>query len=239
MGLKNRLIQEKEGNFSGGLYYWTQILFAYNSNHIEGSRITEEQTRQIFDSGTFFSNADEPIKTDDILETLNHFKAYDFILEHADEPLSHDFVKKLHKILKRNTSQDGDELYNVGGYKKFNNQIGDIHAAQTTPASDVEKEMEEFFTKYQQFQDDGLYLAQFHYDFERIHPHSDGNGRIGRLILYKELLRMNGTPLVIRDENRAYYLRGLQEFENDPQYLADTLLFEQDYYQGLIKQFLE
>lgn len=237
MKLKERLLLEKEGNFSGGLYYWTQILFAYHSNAIEGNQLTENQTKQIFDTGTFFPEGDHPIKTDDIIETLNHFKAFDYVIKRSDEHLSHDFVKGLHKVLKQNTSHENSPLYNVGEYKKFNNQIGSLQATATTPVEMVESAMTKYFQQYYEFKDEGLFMAKSHVDFERIHPFSDGNGRIGRLILFKELLRIEGTPFVIRDENRAYYIRGLQEFDQNTGYLVDTLLHEQDYYRELIKKF--
>nr|WP_236671935.1 Fic family protein [Enterococcus sp. BWB1-3] len=204
---------------------------------MEGSQLSESQTKQIFDSGTFFPDGSKPIKTDDILETLNHFKAFDYILVHVNESLTHDFVKHLHRLLKQNTSQEGSELFSTGEYKRFNNQIGSLNAAQTTSVEDVEKEMTTYFKKYKDIKDEGKSIAKFHYDFEKIHPFSDGNGRIGRLLLYKELLRIDGIPLVVRDENRAYYIRGLQEYETNQGYLIDTLLNEQDYYRELIERF--
>jgi Fic family protein len=235
--LKQRLTEERDGQMAGGLYYWTQVLFAFNSNHIEGTQLSESQTQQIFDTGTFFPEADEPVKADDVIETQNHFRAFDYILENADEPLTHEFLQTLHAILKHGTSQEFVDRYNVGGYKTYNNQIGSFNALETVRVEDVKTALDDLFSEAEALIDDEKVIAKFHHDFEAIHPFSDGNGRIGRLILFKELLRIGGMPLIVRDENRAYYIRGLREFATTPDYLTDTLGAEQDYFKTLIQRF--
>lgn len=243
MRLVEELLNQRNKHMSAGLYYWTQILFSYNSNHIEGTRLSADQTQQIFDSGTVFANAqDDPIKLDDLIETKNHFRAFDWLLDHVDEPLSPDLVLQLHRILKNGTSQVDDPRYNVGGFKVEPNEIGLINAVATTPPEEVGKALRTLFSEWEAQsptdRGDLVALAHCHFAFEAIHPFSDGNGRVGRLLIFKECCRVGVTPLIIRDENRAYYLRGLKEYTRTPGYLEDTLGFEQDYYQSLVDKFL-
>lgn len=243
MTLDEELRNQRDKTMAGNLYYWTQIFFSYNNNHIEGVRLSIDQTQQIFDTGTIFANdKNDPIKADDIVETQNHFKAFDFVLDTIDEPLTLAYIIQIHKILKTYTSQEKDARYNVGGFKQIPNEIGLLDAVKTTAPENVKADLTTLFQNWEsQIQSEWQQLAQlasFHHAFELIHPFSDGNGRVGRLLLYKELCRAQVVPFIIRDENRAYYIRGLKSFASTPGYLVDTLGYEQDYYKTLIQKFM-
>lgn len=243
MTLVEELRNQRDKKMAGNLYYWTQILFSYNSNHIEGSKLSLDQTQQIFDTGTVFANdKNEPIKVDDIVETQNHFKAFDLVLDTINEPLTPAYIIHIHKMLKTYTSQETDARYNVGGFKQIPNEIGLLDAVKTTAPENVTSALTTLFQNWESRSQDERQrlrqLASFHQTFELIHPFSDGNGRVGRLLLYKELCRVQAVPFIIRDENRAYYIRGLKTFESTPGYLVDTFGYEQDYYETLIRKFL-
>ncbi|GAA3613192.1 Fic family protein [Secundilactobacillus similis] len=243
MVLVEELRNQRDKTMAGNLYYWTQIFFSYNNNHIEGVRLSLDQTQQIFDTGTIFANdKNDPIRVDDIVETQNHFKAFDFVLDTIDEPLTPAYIIQIHKILKTYTSQEKDSRYNVGGFKQVPNDIGMLDAVKTTVPKNVKADLTRLFQNWEsQTPNERQQLAQlanFHQSFELIHPFSDGNGRVGRLLLYKELCRAQAVPFIIRDENRTYYIRGLKTFASTPGYLVDTFGYEQDYYETLIQKFL-
>ena len=231
-----RLQEEKQIRLKGGIYHQTQVKLAYNSNHMEGSKLTEDQTRYIYETNTIGLEK-EPANIDDIIETVNHFQCFDYILDCAEDVLTENVIKKIHQILKSNTSDSRLEWFNVGDYKQRSNMVGD---SKTTPPSRVKKEMQRLLFEYQQketvtFED----IVEFHYHFEKIHPFQDGNGRVGRLIIFKECLKYNITPFIVDERHKLYYYRGLKEFENERGYLIDTCLSAQDMYIELLKYFTE
>lgn len=231
-----RLREEKKIKLKGGIYHQTQIKLSYNSNHMEGSRITEDQTRYIYETNTIGIEK-EPTNIDDIIETVNHFQCFDYILDCAEDALTESVIKKIHSILKGNTSDSRLEWFNVGDYKQRPNMVGD---SKTTPPSKVKKDIQRLLFEYNQkevinFED----IVEFHYRFERIHPFQDGNGRVGRLIIFKECLRYNIVPFIIDEKHKIYYYRGLKEFENEKGYLMGTCLSSQDVYKEMLKYFVE
>ena len=230
-----RLRDEKDIKLKGGIYHQTQIKLAYNSNHIEGSRLTEDQTRYIYETNTI--GVDEsPANIDDIFETVNHFQCFDYILDCADDLLSEDVIKNIHKILKTNTSDSRKEWFNVGDYKGLRNVIG--NGIPTVPPSKVKSEMEKLLYEYQKLRNVTFAdIITFHHNFESIHPFQDGNGRVGRLIIFKECLKHNITPFIIDEEHKMFYYRGLKEFKSEPGYLIDTCLSAQDNYKKLLDYF--
>ena len=229
------LRRERDQRVGGGLYYNTQILFAYNSNHMEGSTLSPEQTSQLYDTGALLPDgADDRIRADDVVETRNHFRAFSWILDHADEPVDKAMVCALHAILKRGTSQELDPDRNVGGYKVLPNVISQVMGVHTVLPADVPRAMERVFALYRDLRDDPYEIALAHWMFETTHPFSDGNGRIGRLVMFKELLRLDAIPVIVRDADRNLYVRGLDRFGTEPGFLVDTLLAERDWYEALV-----
>lgn len=231
-----RLQEEKQIRLKGGIYHQTQVKLAYNSNHMEGSKLTEDQTRYIYETNTIGLEK-EPANIDDILETVNHFQCFDYILDCAEDVLTENVIKKIHQILKSNTSDSRLEWFNVGDYKQRSNMVGD---SKTTPPSRVKKEMQRLLFEYQQketvtFED----IVEFHYHFEKIHPFQNGNGRVGRLIIFKECLKYSIIPFIVDERHKLYYYRGLKEFENERGYLIDTCLSAQDMYSELLEYFAE
>lgn len=231
-----QLREEKKIKLKGGIYHQTQIKLAYNSNHIEGSKLTEDQTRYIYETNTIGPEK-EPVNIDDIIETVNHFQCFDYILDCAEDILTENVIKKIHLLLKSNTSDSRLEWFNVGDYKQRANMVGD---SKTTIPGKVKKEIQQLLFEYQQkenitFED----IVEFHYHFERIHPFQDGNGRVGRLIIFKECLKYNIVPFIIDEQHKLYYYRGLKEFENERGYLIDTCLSAQDIYKKLLEYFKE
>ncbi|KFI52230.1 cell filamentation protein Fic [Bifidobacterium biavatii DSM 23969] len=234
-GLAEWLRRERDQKLSHGLYHNTQLVFAYNSNHMEGSTLTPEQTAQLYDTGELLPDSgNDVIRADDVIETTNHFRAFDWILDHVDDPVDKTFVCTLHAILKRGTRQETDPNRNVGGWKILPNVINAIQGVHTVLPADVPQAMNRVFAEFAELDDDPYAIAHAHWMFETTHPFSDGNGRVGRLILFKELMRLGTVPPLIRDENRAFYIRGLSRFPAEPGYLVDTLFSERDYYQQLI-----
>ena len=237
--LKNELIKQKNSKFKGNIYHYSQVNFAYNSNKIEGSRLTSDQTEAIFDTSSFISKADELIKLDDVIESTNHFKLFDYMIDNVDQVLTKEMMIEMNKILKRNTSDEDDPRYNVGGFKIVPNLIGVINEVKTTKPENVEKELDKLLNSYnskkQIFIED---IIDFHFKFERIHPFGDGNGRVGRMIMYKECLRNNIVPFIVLDDDKPYYLRGLKEYESDKMYLIDTIKHEQDIYVEICEELL-
>lgn len=232
--LLKRLIQEKEGKISGGIYHRTQIDLTYNSNHIEGSRLTHEQTRYIFETNTI-GITDETVNVDDILETTNHFRCIDLIIDKAHDKLSESLIKELHRILKYGTSDSRKSWFNVGDYKQLPNEVG---GEITCPPQDVHARMKSLLSAYNAIQDKTLRdILDFHHKFESIHPFQDGNGRVGRLIMFKECLAYGIVPFIITDELKLFYYRGLREWGHIDGYLTDTCLTAQDNYSLLLDYF--
>ena len=220
-----RLKMEKEAGIPGGIYHKVQIELTYNSNHMEGSRLTHDQTRYIFETNTI-GIQDEVVNVDDIVETANHFRCIDQIIELANYPLSEAFIKQLHYILKSGTSDSRKTWFAVGEYKRFENEVG---GSATAKPADVPGEMRNLLSRYNLSKQKTLKeIIQFHYEFEKIHPFQDGNGRVGRLIMFKECLRNGITPFIIEDDIKEFYYRGLKEWKNEQGYLMDTCLTAQD-----------
>ena len=229
-----RLRLEKDAGIPGGIYHKVQIELTYNSNHIEGSRLTHDQTRYIFETNTI-GISDETIKVDDIVETANHFKCIDQVIDMANFMLSESFVKQLHLLLKSGTSDSRKSWFAVGDYKRFENEVG---GKETTKPSDVPKAMKKLLKEYNANKHKSLKeIIDFHYKFENIHPFQDGNGRVGRLIMFKECLRNGITPFIISDDIKQYYYRGLNEWKNEPGYLMDTCLTAQDRFKAYMDYF--
>ena len=229
-----RLRLEKDAGIPGGIYHKVQIELTYNSNHIEGSRLTHDQTRYIFETN-IIGISDETIKVDDIVETANHFKCIDQVIDMANFMLSESFVKQLHLLLKSGTSDSRKSWFAVGDYKRFENEVG---GKETTKPSDVPKAMKKLLKEYNANKHKSLKeIIDFHYKFENIHPFQDGNGRVGRLIMFKECLRNGITPFIISDDIKQYYYRGLNEWKNEPGYLMDTCLTAQDRFKAYMDYF--
>nr|MBP3283311.1 Fic family protein [Treponema sp.] len=219
------LKREKESSLKGGIYHKIQIDLTYNSNHIEGSRLTHEQTRFIFETKTI-GISDTAVKVDDIVETVNHFRCIDLVIEGARTKLSESFIKQLHLILKSGTADSQKSWFNVGGYKMLENEVG---GEETAKPGDVSKEMKALLAEYNSKSKISLDdILDFHVRFEKIHPFQDGNGRVGRLIMFKECLKNNITPFIITDELKLFYYRGIKNWRDERGYLRDTCLSAQD-----------
>ena len=228
------LQEEKKSKYSGGIYHKTQIDLTYNSNHMEGSRLTYDQTRYIFETNTI-SVENETLNVDDVIETANHFRCIDMIIDNAKSALPEKFIKELHLILKSGTSDSRLECFSVGDYKKRPNEAGGMPTAMPEEAAD---KMKALLTEYngkeeKTFED----VLDFHVKFERIHPFQDGNGRVGRLIMFKECLKYNIVPFIIEDNLKMFYYRGLKEWNNEKGYLTDTCLTAQDKYKAYLDYF--
>ena len=223
-----RLREEKQCRMPGGIYHEIQIRMTYNSNHIEGSTLTEEQTRQIFETSSvgFY----ETVNVDDIVETVNHFRAIDYCIDIAEENLSEEIIKHFHYLLKRSTSDEMRAWFNVGEYKALDNAIGaGANIINTSSAKNVASDMSKLIKSYLSIENSSLEdIIKFHYEFEKIHPFQDGNGRVGRLIAFKECLKHNVIPFIIEDSKKRFYYRGLQEYLREPGYLIDTCYDGQD-----------
>ena len=232
--LSDILIAEKKNNIKGGIYHKIQVDMTYNSNHIEGSRLTHEQTRYIFETNTI-GFTDESIKVDDIVETVNHFRCIDEIIEHANSSLTEKLIKNLHRILKTGTSDSKLDWFAVGNYKKLPNEVG---GRDTTLPENVEIEIKKLMSSYNNKKEKTLHdIIDFHVQFVRIHPFQDGNGRIGRLIMFNECLKHNIVPFIIEDDIKMFYYRGLKEWNNEPGYLTDTCLSAQDKFKKYLDYF--
>ena len=232
------LREQKDMKLKGNLYHQTQVSFAYNTNHIEGSTLTEDQTRYIFETNTILFEGDTVAKVDDILETSNHFKLVDYMLDVADKKLTEKMIKEFHKILKDGTLDSRVEWFNVGEYKQRANTIGS--GIKTTSPNNVEKEMSKLMDWYNSLKQVTIKeIIEFHYKFESIHPFQDGNGRIGRIIMFKECLKNNIVPFIIQDADKLFYYRGLKEYKSEKGYLTDTCLNAQDQYIKMIEYYLK
>ena len=232
--LLSRLKIEKEAGMTGGIYHKIQIELTYNSNHIESSRLTKDQTRYIFETNTI-GVSDSSVNVDDIIETANHFRCIDLVIDQAKYVLTEGFIKQLHLTLKNGTSDSRKAWFAVGDYKRLENEVGGI---QTAKSEEVPQKMKELLKAYNRTKQKSLdELLQFHYDFERIHPFQDGNGRVGRLILFKECLRNDIVPFIIEDDIKEFYYRGLQEWKSEKGYLRDTCLTAQDRFKEYMDYF--
>ena len=216
------LLDEKANKYSGGIYHKTQIDLTYNSNHMEGSRLTHDQIRYIFETNTIGIEK-EVLNVDDVIETANHFRCIDMIIDYAKATLTENFIKKLHLVLKNGTSDSRKDWFVVGNYKKLPNEVGGMETALPEYNNQEEKTLED--------------ILNFHVKFECIHPFQDGNGRVGRLIMFKECLKYNIVPFIIEDNLKMFYYRGLKEWNNEKGYLTDTCLTAQDRYKAYLDYF--
>lgn len=233
--LLQQLLEEKEMKLKGGLYHITQIKLAYNSNRIEGSRLSEDQTRYIYETNTISVEPDETASVDDITETINHFSCFDYMLDCADELLTEEMIKKYHLLLKRNTSDERKEWFHVGDYKAKPNMVGDSETASPANVShDMQQLLVDYCAKNAITIED---IIDFHYRFEIIHPFQDGNGRVGRMIMFKECLKHSILPFIIDHEHKLFYYRGLKEYPYEKGFLIDTCLSSQDRYEALAAYF--
>ena len=228
------LREQKDARLKGGIYHRTQIDLTYNSNHIEGSRLTHDQTRYIFETNTIGIEG-EIVRVDDIIETTNHFRCIDIIIDRADERLTESLIKELHAVLKAGTSDSRRDWFAVGDYKRLPNEVG---GNDTTAPEDVKREMRALLAEYNAIKkksfDD---ILDLHQRFEAIHPFQDGNGRVGRLIMFKECLANGIVPFIITDDLKMFYYRGLQQWPHIKEYLRDTCLTAQDNYKALLDYF--
>lgn len=232
--LLNVLREQKSSRLKGSIYHRTQIDLTYNSNHIEGSKLTHDQTRYIFETNTI-GITDQAINVDDIVETVNHFRCIDYIIDHAEEKLTESLIRQLHLILKSGTSDSKKDWFMVGDYKRLPNEVGGM---DTCPPEEVHKQIKAFLSEYNAIRQKTLEdILDFHVRFERIHPFQDGNGRVGRLIMFKECLANNIVPFIITDELKMFYYRGLHEWGHVNGYLTDTILTAQDQYKALLSHF--
>ncbi len=232
--LLKTLIEQKEAKTKGGIYHRTQIDLTYNSNHMEGSRLTKEQTRYIFETNTI-GVTDEAILVDDIIETSNHFRCIDYVIDHAAEPITESMIKQLHAILKSGTSDASKNWFAVGEYKRLPNEVGGMETERPEKVGTAVRALiREYRSRQQVVLAD---ILDFHQRFEAIHPFQDGNGRVGRLIMFKECLRHGIVPFIITDELKMFYYRGLREWDRAPSYLTDTCLTAQDNYKAVLDYF--
>ena len=228
------LQEEKRTKYAGGIYHKTQIDLTYNSNHMEGSRLTHDQTRYIFETNTI-GVENEVLNVDDVIETANHFRCIDMIIDSAKAALTEKYIKELHLILKNGTSDSRKEWFAVGDYKKMPNEVGGM---ETTLPEDVAGKMKALLAEYNSKEEKTLDdILEFHVLFEKIHPFQDGNGRVGRLIMFKECLKYNIVPFIIEDNLKLYYYRGLKEWKNEKSWLTDTCLTAQDRYKVYLEYF--
>ena len=232
------LREQKSMKLKGNLYHNTQITFAYNTNHIEGSKLTEDQTRYIYETNTLLAEKDTITDLDDVIETANHFKLVDYMLEIADKKLTEKMIKEFHKILKEGTSDSRKDWFIVGDYKKLSNEVGGL---KTTEPKNVERDMKKLLEWYESLKQKTINeIIEFHAKFEKIHPFQDGNGRVGRIIAFKECLKNNIVPFIILDKDKLFYYRGLNQYQTNKEkgYLIDTCLNAQDQYTEMIKYYI-
>ncbi len=234
VSLADILKHEKEASLPGGIYHRVQIDLTYNSNHIEGSRLTHDQTRYIFETNTI-GLTDQSVNVDDIIETTNHFRCVDLMIEDSGDLLTEEWIRQIHGILKNGTSDGRQSWFAVGDYKKLPNEVG---GRPTVPPEQVAGRIKALLKAYNAVPEKTLAdLLQFHVDFERIHPFQDGNGRVGRILLFKECLRNDIVPFIITDEMKLYYYRGLQQWDTERGYLTDTCLAAQDEFRKVMDYF--
>ena len=237
VNILEELREQKNMKLKGNLYHNTQITFAYNTNHIEGSKLTEEQTIYIYETNTLLAEKDSITDLDDILETSNHFKLVDYMLDIADKKLTEDMIKEFHKILKEGTSDSRKDWFAVGDYKKLPNEVGGL---KTTKPQNVDRDMKKLLEWYESLKQITINeIIEFHVKFEKIHPFQDGNGRVGRIITFKECLKNNIVPFIILDKDKLFYYRGLKQYQTNKEkgYLIDTCLNAQDQYTKMVKYY--
>ncbi|CDA88619.1 putative uncharacterized protein [Clostridium sp. CAG:230] len=228
------LRNEKANKYSGGIYHKTQIDLTYNSNHMEGSRLTHDQTRYIFETNTIGIEK-EVLNVDDVIETANHFRCIDMIIDRAKLSLTEKIIKELHLILKNGTSDSRKDWFAVGNYKKLPNEVGGM---ETALPEEVANKMKKLLSEYNNKEEKNFEdILDFHVKFERIHPFQDGNGRVGRLIMFKECLKYNIVPFIIEDNLKMFYYQGLKEWDNEKGYLTDTCMTAQDRYKAYLDYF--
>ncbi len=238
--LKEELIQQRKSKFKGNIYHYSQVNFAYNSNKIEGGRLSEDETEEIFETDSFIPKSDETIKLDDLIEMKNHFRLFDYTLDTLNDDLSKEMIINMNKILKRNTTDEENPRYNVGGFKIIPNKIGLINVIDTSAPEDVEKDIGNLLLKYKKIKNVTIEdIIDFHYKFELIHPFGDGNGRVGRMIMFRECLRNNIMPFIVLDNDKPFYMRGLKNYKNDKLFLIDTIKHEQDLYEDIVNEMLD
>ena len=238
--LKRELIEQKNSKFKGNIYHFSEVAFAYNSNKIEGGKLTEDETEEIFSTNSFIPKRDDAIKLDDLIEMKNHFRLFDYMLDNIDAKLSKSNIIEMNKILKRGTSDEDNPRYNVGGFKIVPNKIGLINVIDTSSPKDVDSDMTILLDWYNSLSNVSLEdIIEFHVRFERIHPFGDGNGRVGRMIMFKECLKNNIVPFIILDKDKPFYMRGLKEYKNDKMFLIDTIKNEQDIYEKICDELLD
>lgn len=227
------LREQRQSDMHGGIYHRTQIEMAYNSNHIEGSRLTHEQTRYIYETNTIGMAEGEGVNVDDIVETVNHFRCLDMVIEQAEDRLSESLIKDLHRTLKTGTSDSRRSWFAVGEYKRLPNEVGGLDTTSPEEVSTAMGSLLDDYPERPELND----ILDFHVRFERIHPFQDGNGRVGRLIMFKECLRSGIVPFIISDDMKFYYYRGLSNWPTILGYLTDTCLTAQDRYKALLDKF--
>lgn len=233
------LKEQKDIKLKGNLYHNTQIAFTYNTNHMEGSTLTEEQTRNIFETSAIFFENKTVVNLNDIIETANHFKLIDYIIDVARETLTEDMIKNFHRILKTGTSDEVKEWFNVGEYKGVPNYVGSM---KTSLPKNVKKDMGKLLAWYNELENVSINeIIEFHAIFEKIHPFQDGNGRVGRAIAFKECLKNNIIPFIILDKDKLFYYRGLNQYQTNKEkgYLVDTCLNAQDQYIDMLKKYIK
>lgn len=238
--LKRELIEQKNSKFKGNIYHFSEVAFAYNSNKIEGGKLTEDETEEIFSTNSFLPKTDDAIKLDDLIEMKNHFRLFDYMLDNIDAKLSKSNIIEMNKILKRGTSDEDNPRYNVGGFKIVPNKIGLINVIDTSSPKKVDRDMTILLDWYNSLSNVSLEdIIEFHVRFERIHPFGDGNGRVGRMIMFKECLKNNIMPFIILDKDKPFYIRGLKEYKNDKMFLIDAIKNEQDIYAKVCDELLD
>lgn len=237
--IRLELIEQKKSKFKGNIYHYSQVNFAYNSNKIEGGKLTEDETEEIFETNSFIPKSDDTIKLDDLTEMKNHFRLFDYCLDIVDLPLTKEIMINMNKILKRNTTDEENPRYNVGGFKIVPNKIGLINIINTSAPENVENDLDDLLNKYNLLKKITIEdIIDFHYHFECIHPFGDGNGRVGRMIMFKECLKNNIMPFIILDSDKPYYMRGLKNYKEDKMFLIDTIKHAQDLYESVSQEML-
>ena len=238
--LKRELVSQKNSKFKGNIYHYSQVNFAYNSNKIEGSHLSEDETEDIFVTNSYIPKSDDVVKLDDLIEMKNHFRLFDYMLDIYEKKLDKNIIIEMNKILKRGTSDEDNPRYNVGGFKIVPNKIGLINVINTSSLKDTPKDIDNLLSWYNSLKNITIEdIIEFHYKFEKIHPFGDGNGRVGRMIMFKECLKNDIMPFIILDSDKPFYLRGLKNYENDKMFLIDTIKHEQDLYEVAVNDMLD
>lgn len=238
--LKRELVSQKNSKFKGNIYHYSQVNFAYNSNKIEGTHLSEDETEEIFVTNSYIPKSDDVVKLDDLIEMKNHFRLFDYMLDIYEKKLDKNIIIEMNKILKRGTSDEDNPRYNVGGFKIVPNKIGLINVINTSSPKDTPKDIDNLLSWYNSLKNITLEdIIEFHYKFEKIHPFGDGNGRVGRMIMFKECLKNDIMPFIILDSDKPFYLRGLKNYENDKIFLIDTIKHEQDLYEVAVNDMLD